>query len=136
MKNHSHPKWWQLYLTLPLLIVLFMLDNRLELSVRDHQVVQFGIILLVFGLMHLWLKAKAKALSNMDRVRSSGSVRGIVIRPHQLLAMDNEKNRRPMLQLPNSEIKGMLSDTFEMDLIDAESYPVDEASHDPKMTKN
>ena len=37
---------------------------------RGHQAVQIGIILLVYGLIHLWLKANAAALSNMDQSNS------------------------------------------------------------------
>jgi len=65
--NYARPKWWQVYLTFPLLIALFMLDSRLKLSERGHMAVQIGIILIVYGLIHLWLKANARALSNMDQ---------------------------------------------------------------------
>jgi len=37
-----------------------------------------------------------------------------------------KNDNRPIFQFRNSEIKGTLSDTFEMDYIDAESFPVDE----------
>lgn len=122
--NYARPKWWQVYLTFPLLIALFMLDNRLKLSGREHQAVQIGIILLVYGLVHLWLKANATALSKMDQRQFHGTVTVIRVPPYQLSNTNNEK--RPMFQLPNSEIKGTLSDTFEMDYIDAEFFPVEE----------
>ena len=122
--NYARPKWWQVYLTFPLLIALFMLDNRLKLSGREHQAVQIGIILLVYGLVHLWLKANATALSKMDQRQFHGTVTVIRVPPYQLSNTNNEK--RPMFQLPNSEIKGTLSDTFEMDYIDAEFSPVEE----------
>jgi len=124
--QYARPKWWQVYLTLPLLIALFALDSRLKLSVRGHQAVQIGIVLIVFGLIHLWVKANARALSEMDRAHYGGWVRVIKISPYQLPGMDDENKKYPMLQLPESEIKGVLSDTFEMDYIDAESFPVEE----------
>jgi hypothetical protein len=130
--NYARPKWWQVYLTVPLLIALFALDSRLKLSVRGHQVVQIGIIVLVYGLVHLWIKANAKALSEMDRTRYGGWVRVIKIPPYQLPGTDDVNKKHPMLQLPDSELKGMLSDTFEMDVIDAEFLPVDEATQDLK----
>ncbi len=122
--NYARPKWWQVYLTFPLLIALFILDNRLKISAREHQVVQIGIILLVYGLVHLWLKANAAALSNMDQQKFHGTVSVTRIPLHQLPEPKNDK--RPMFLLPHSEIKGILSDTFEMDYIDAEFLPVDE----------
>ena len=125
--NHR-PKWWQVYLTLPLLIVLFMLDSRLKLSERGHQAVQIGIILLVYGLVHLWLKANARALSNMDQRQYHGTVTVTRIPSYQL--PESNKDKRPIFQLTNLEIKGALSDTYEMDYIDAEFFSVDEASQE------
>jgi len=122
--NYARPKWWQVYLTLPLLIMLFALDSRLRLSVRGHQVVQIGIVLIVFGLIHLWVKANARALSEMDRRQVYGKVTVIRIPPYQL--PDSDKDSHSMLQLPDTEIKGVLSDTFEMDYIDAEFLPIEE----------
>ncbi|HET9912231.1 MAG TPA: hypothetical protein VFQ13_10105 [Anaerolineales bacterium] len=118
--SNSHPKWWQVYLTFPLLIALFVLDARLKISTRGHQSVQIGIILLVYGLIHLWLKANSSALARMDHDR----VRVMRVPVSQL----PEVERRPMFELSPSEIKGVLSDTFEMDYIDAEAFPVDEVS--------
>ena len=46
------------------------------------------------------------------------------IPPYQL--PDSNRNKRPVFLLPGSEIKGTLSDTFEMETIDAEFLPVDE----------
>ena len=122
--NYARPKWWQVYLTLPLLIALFMLDNRIKLSERGHQAVQIGIVLLVYGLVHLWLKANAKALSNMGQRQYHGTVTVTRVPSYQL--PDIKSDKHPMFQLPNSEIKGTLSDTFEMDYIDAEYISVDE----------
>ena len=126
--NYARPKWWQLYLSLPLLIGLFLLEHRLKLSEGGHQAAQLGILLLVYGLIHVWLKANASALSKMDQRQYHGTVTVVRVPPHQL----SDASRRPMLQLPNSEIKGTLSDTFEMDIIDAEFIPMDKAVEDLK----
>lgn len=125
--NYARPKWWQLYLTLPLLIALFMLDNRLKLSVRGHQVVQIGIILFVYWLIHLWLKTNARSLSKMDQMQFHGTVTVMRVAPHQLPGTKSDK--RPMFQFHNSEIKGTLDDTFEMEIIDAEFIHADEAAN-------
>ena len=118
--KYARPKWWQVYLTFPLLIALFAVDSRLKLSTRGHQAIQIGIVLIVYGLIHVWLKANARALSAMDQMQPTGKVRVIKIEPHELPIMDYEYKPRAMLQLLDSEIKGTLSDTFEMDSIDAE----------------
>jgi hypothetical protein len=128
--NYALPKWWQVYLTFPLLIALFILDSRLKLSERGHQAVQIGIILIVYGLVHLWLKANASALNSLDGRQSYRTIRVIRVPSYQPANIKNDKC--PMFQLTNSEIEGTLSDTFEMDYIDAEFVPVDEAAENLK----
>jgi|SRR6266498_2664175 hypothetical protein len=119
--SNVRPKWWQLYLLFPLLIALFMFDFHLKISTRGHQAVQIGILLLVYGLVHLWLKANSTALSKLDQRQYHGTITVIRIPPSQL----SDTGKR-ILQLPESEIKGVLSNTFDMDYIDAESLPIDE----------
>ncbi len=126
--NYVRPKWWQLYLTFPLLIGLFTVDSRLKISTRGHQAVQIVIVLIVLEFVRLWLKANAKALSAMDQEQYDGRIIVTRIQPYQLPVTNNEKKKRPMFQ--QSEIKGVLSDTFEIDYIDADSFPVDEVPQD------
>lgn len=128
MPNDIRPKWWQLYLTFPLLIVLFLVESRLKLSSRGHQVVQIGILLLVYGFVHLWLKANSSALSQRDRKQNRGRITVIEIPPYQLADRDQEKHR--LLQLRDSEIKGVLDDTYQMDHTDAVSFPVEEVPNE------
>ena len=123
----QNPKWWQLYLSFPLLIALFMMDNRLKISTRGHQAVQIGILLLVFGLIHVWLKANASALSTMDREKYKVTFRVIRVTTSQIPEINHEQHR--WLQLPSSEIKGILSDTPETDYRDAKSFPVENVPH-------
>jgi hypothetical protein len=110
------PKWWQLYLTFPLLIALFALDQRLKLSPRGHTVLQIGILLFVYGLIYLWLKANASALSSIDH----GRIAIMRVFVSQAPDADAITDRAPMFELPAMDGKGMLSDTFELDCIDAE----------------
>lgn len=129
MSSHDiRPKWWHLYLTFPLVIALFILDSRLKLSSRGHTIVQIGIILLVYGLVHLWLRANAVALSRMDQSQYHRTITVIQIPPSQ--PPDEDKASRSILQLPDAEIKGVLSDTFDIDYIDAEAFPLDEVLQD------
>jgi hypothetical protein len=66
----------------------------------------------------------------MDQQRQYGSFRVIEIPPYQISSTGDDI--QPILQLPNSEIKGVLSDTIEMNYVDAEAFPVDEVSHELK----
>ena len=118
------PKWWQLNLTFPLLIVLFIEEHRLKISTLGHQVMQFGIILLVYGLILLWLKANSAALSQMDSRQYHGRITVIRIPPSELTDAD-EEDKRPMFNIPLSGIKGVLSDTFELDSVDEKFPPFD-----------
>jgi len=124
------PKWWQLYLVMPLLLLLFAMDNRLKLSVRGHQAVQIGIVLLVYGLVRLWLKANSSALTKADYRQYYGDVRVMRIPSPRL--PDSNEDGKPMFRLSETEIKGVLDSTFEMDYIDAEFLPMNEILHELK----
>lgn len=124
------PKWWQLYLTFPLLIVLFMLDGHLKISMHGHQAVQIGILLLFYGLIELWLNANASALSKIDDTQDHGTFTVIQIIPNHM--SDEDKDMPPMFDLPASEIKGLLSDTFEMDNTDLVAFSIDDISQGSK----
>ena len=121
-----HPKWWQLYLVLPLLLALFLVDHQLDLSILGHQVVQIGIVLLIYGFIHAWLKANRRAFSQMDREQNGGRI--TVVRMPFLQIPASSSGSRLTFQLPDSEIKGVLSETFERDCIDGISFPIDEVS--------
>lgn len=122
------PKWWQLNLTFPLLIGLFVLERRLQISPRGHQMAQIGIILLVYGLIFWWLKANSAALSKIDSREYQGSITVIGSPPSE--RENSDKDKRSMFEFPNSEIKGVLSNTFEVDYIDEQSLPTVQASQE------
>ena len=124
------PKWWQLYLVMPLLLLLFAMDNRLKLPVRGHQAVQIGIVLLVYRLVRLWLMANSSALTKVDYRQYYGGVRVVHIPSSRL--PDSNKDGKPMFRLPETEIKGVLGSTFEMDIIDAEFLPSKEVPRELK----
>jgi hypothetical protein len=52
----SRPKWWLLYLLLPVLVGLLVIESKASISDAGHRVVEVGIVLLVFGLIELWLR--------------------------------------------------------------------------------
>lgn len=114
----SRPKWWQLYLTFPLLIALFAVDHRLKISTGGHELVQLGILAVIFGITHVWLNANSNSLSRLDRSQYSQTIRVIQVPVHELQEQDDEKG--PMFELPSAELKGLLSVEFEMDSIRSE----------------
>ena len=124
------PKWWQLYLVLPLLLTLFIVEHRLSVSTLGHQVVQIGIVLLIYGFIQRWLNANRRAFSQMDREQNDGRITVVRMPFMQIPASSN--GSRLTFQLPDSEIKGVLSDTFERDFSDGISFPIDEVSHESK----
>jgi hypothetical protein len=116
------PKWWQLYLTFPILIALFAVDSRLNISVRGHQAVQTVIVLVVFGLIRRWIRTNATELSRMDQEECKGQITIIQIPLYQ--PADRAPANDAVLELV-PETKGILSDTFEMDYIDPRILPWD-----------
>ncbi len=118
--KNARPKWWQVYLTFPLLIALFVLDSRLKLTVHEHEGVQIASVLLIYGLIHIWIKANSRALTGSYNRESYGGVTMIQIPP------DGFPQRVGSFQLPHSEVHGVLDDTFELEVIDAEILPGNE----------
>ncbi|MBI3739803.1 MAG: hypothetical protein HY258_12215 [Chloroflexi bacterium] len=114
------PRWWQVYALLPLLVALFLLEMRLPFSEIGHEIAQIGILVIIFGLVHLWLHANASALRRMDmeegKLRASRVVK-IYSVPRELAKnlQNEDKLHHPMFKLPDHEIKGLLGNTFEMD---------------------
>jgi hypothetical protein len=66
----QHPSYWLLYLSLPLMIGLFVLEMRLSLSEPSHRFVEIMIVLIVYGSISLWLKANKGAMVWEDLERS------------------------------------------------------------------
>ena len=65
----QRPSRWLLYLSLPMMIGLFLLEMRLSLSDTGHRFAELIIVLIVFGSMSLWLKANTGALIQEDLER-------------------------------------------------------------------
>lgn len=53
----SRPKWWLMYLLLPVLIGLLVIEIEIPISEVGHRVVEVGIVVLIFGLIELWFRA-------------------------------------------------------------------------------
>ncbi len=116
-KNHK-PQWWQVYIMLPILAGLFVLEIRLGLKGTANVLAQLGILFLVYGFMHLWIRANRRALMSLDEERGEWEFKVYEIGAADLVRAreaGTRLERRPARQLPQGELKGVLSTTFEMD---------------------
>jgi type VI protein secretion system component VasK len=59
MPKHHGPAWWLLYALVLLLTWLFVAEHRTPLTPGWHKAVQIGIVLCIYGLAWLWLRANA-----------------------------------------------------------------------------
>jgi hypothetical protein len=69
------PSWWLLYLLLPIMIGLFLIEIRLSLSDTAHKLAELLIFLVFLGSISLWLKANAGALVHEDLERWQPDIR-------------------------------------------------------------
>jgi len=71
----QRPSWWLLYLSLPMMIGLFLIEMHLSLSDTGHRLAELIIILVVYGSISLWLKANTGALIQEDLERWRAALR-------------------------------------------------------------
>ena len=56
------PAWWLLPALLPLLAGLFVVEQRASLPPGGHTALQAGIVLFIYGVVWLWLRASSLRL--------------------------------------------------------------------------
>jgi len=66
-KERLRPSWWQLWLLLPALGILAFLEAGALLSPAGHRVVEVAMILVVYGLVSVWLRANQAGLLRESR---------------------------------------------------------------------
>jgi hypothetical protein len=62
-KKHSQPRWWILYLTIPLMLLLARWEVNAPFTPREHTVVKLLIVLVIFGFVWLWLDNNGQSLT-------------------------------------------------------------------------
>jgi hypothetical protein len=62
MLKTREPAWWMLYALVPVMGGLLVLEFRAPLSPGWHKGLQVGIILFVYGLVWVWLRANDLAM--------------------------------------------------------------------------
>ena len=66
-KERRRPSWWQLWLLFPVLGILAFLEAGASLSPAGHRVVEVAMILVVYGLVSVWLRANQARLLRESR---------------------------------------------------------------------
>jgi hypothetical protein len=62
MATDRQPVWWVLYTLVPLMGGLLVLEHRASLSPAGHKFTQLSIVVCIYGLVWLWLRANTLAL--------------------------------------------------------------------------
>ena len=112
MARNIKPRWWLLYLTLPLMIGLLVLEGRLADPPIVHQILEFGIVIVCFGLMAVWVHASEGALLNEEFEKERWRLRHDCMEeeeldPHRLpLAEDREELEEGQYHLEVGPSKG------------------------------
>ncbi len=116
----KRPAWWQLYVGLPVLCSLFVFEIDLHLDQADNIVLQLLILGLIFAFMRVWLSTNRGALTEMDE-HAPERQEPYGIHVYQFPAAERitpvrvSTVRGPLIDIPQGEIKGVLSTTFELD---------------------
>jgi hypothetical protein len=63
----GRPKWWVLYILVVFIFILFGLEVRASFTQIGHTVAEIGLVIILYGLMMVWLRANEAALSSEER---------------------------------------------------------------------
>ena len=67
MATDRQPIWWVLYTLAALMGGLLVLESEISLSPDGHKFAQISIVVYIYGLVWLWLRANALALLRVDK---------------------------------------------------------------------
>jgi hypothetical protein len=62
MATARQPAWWVLSALLPLMGGLLVLEHQVSLSPTGHKFLQISVVVCIYGLVWLWLRANTLAL--------------------------------------------------------------------------
>ncbi len=83
--RQNQPQWWQVFLTLPVLIGLFVLLIRMHLQEPVNTLAQLGILVLAYGFIQLWIRANRAAFMGLEEEGVMRQTRSTWITPRLLL---------------------------------------------------
>jgi hypothetical protein len=102
--RQSRPKWWQLFLALPVLAAFAVIDTRMHVSSGGHQAIQFAALLSTAGWVRTWLRGNASALRHMDE---DSRARSMVVHTYALPQTREmqapEGELRPTVEPPSTQ---------------------------------
>jgi hypothetical protein len=77
------PAWWQLYVLVPIMSVLLVLEHLAPLPRVSDQAVDAGIVLVAFGAMLVWSHLNAGLLewNDMERYKRQSQINVTVYEP-------------------------------------------------------
>ena len=69
MKRTTKPNWWIPFSFVPLMIVAILLESHLTYAAAIHELVDSGIVIVMFGSMLGWMRLNADKLAEEDRAK-------------------------------------------------------------------
>jgi hypothetical protein len=60
--KQTRPSWWTLYITIALLLGLFVAEARAPFTQTGHQAAEIALVLLIFASLWVWLDANEHLL--------------------------------------------------------------------------
>jgi hypothetical protein len=103
-----HPPWWQLWMLVPGLGMLGLLEAKAPLPATAHKVVEIGLVLLVNGLIWLWLRANKAGLlrESRDGLAQVGEQTTIHVHsaPYIIAGSNGHGYREPTWYAPTREL--------------------------------
>lgn len=65
--NKPRPKWLLLFALVPLMVAFLVVNDEMPILPWAHELLEIGILLIVFGLMFLWMHSNRVALTIEER---------------------------------------------------------------------
>ena len=106
-KDGRRPSWWQLWLLFPVLGILAFLETGASLSPAGHRVVEVAIILVVYGLVSVWLRAnQARVLDESRDALAQTRVETVIYLPSEpgiIAGSNGNGHHEPAWYVPTPE---------------------------------
>jgi len=94
-RDRIRPAWWKLYLIVPLLVALLVLDAESSFSATGHEFMELGAMLLVCGLASHWVRANRRALllgSREEATRRETGTKWPLAYPHPIPPLEIQRS--------------------------------------------
>lgn len=75
MVQKRKPHWWLLYLTVPLVLGLLVIESQMPYPLVIHRIAEFVIVLMGFGSMLVWVRANEGGLIDEEIEKEPWTIR-------------------------------------------------------------